>query len=92
MSLLNHSCDPNCSIVFSGPHLLLRAIRDIPAGEEVKTCVLYRLTLHMTLPKAYIPKAMPEGQLLIVFLLRERIPNVTDLSIFPSLKLKMDGD
>ncbi|KAF0873841.1 SMYD3 methyltransferase, partial [Crocuta crocuta] len=35
MSLLNHSCDPNCSIVFNGPHLLLRAVRDIEAGEEV---------------------------------------------------------
>ncbi|KAM6220010.1 histone-lysine N-methyltransferase SMYD3 isoform 3-T3 [Rhynchocyon petersi] len=34
MSLLNHSCDPNCSIVFNGPHLLLRAVRDIEVGEE----------------------------------------------------------
>ncbi|XP_068842243.1 histone-lysine N-methyltransferase SMYD3 isoform X2 [Capricornis sumatraensis] len=34
MSLLNHSCDPNCSIVFNGPHLLLRAVRDVEAGEE----------------------------------------------------------
>ncbi|XP_040824120.1 histone-lysine N-methyltransferase SMYD3 isoform X2 [Ochotona curzoniae] len=34
MSLLNHSCDPNCSIVFNGPHLLLRAVREIEAGEE----------------------------------------------------------
>ncbi|XP_072868012.1 histone-lysine N-methyltransferase SMYD3 isoform X3 [Chlorocebus sabaeus] len=34
ISLLNHSCDPNCSIVFNGPHLLLRAVRDIEAGEE----------------------------------------------------------
>lgn len=36
MSLLNHSCDPNCSIVFNGPHLLLRAVREIEAGEEVR--------------------------------------------------------
>ncbi|KAM5238916.1 histone-lysine N-methyltransferase SMYD3 isoform 2-T2 [Ctenodactylus gundi] len=34
MSLLNHSCDPNCSIVFNGPHLLLRAVKDIEVGEE----------------------------------------------------------
>ncbi|NP_001362891.1 histone-lysine N-methyltransferase SMYD3 isoform 3 [Homo sapiens] len=34
ISLLNHSCDPNCSIVFNGPHLLLRAVRDIEVGEE----------------------------------------------------------
>ncbi|XP_072804729.1 histone-lysine N-methyltransferase SMYD3 isoform X2 [Vicugna pacos] len=40
MSLLNHSCDPNCSIVFNGPHLLLRAVRDIEAGEELTICYL----------------------------------------------------
>ena len=40
MSLLNHSCDPNCSIVFNGPHLLLRAVRDVEAGEELTICYL----------------------------------------------------
>ncbi|KFO25464.1 SET and MYND domain-containing protein 3 [Fukomys damarensis] len=40
MSLLNHSCDPNCSIVFTGPHLLLRAVRDIEVGEELTICYL----------------------------------------------------
>ncbi|KAL1769896.1 histone-lysine N-methyltransferase SMYD3 [Sigmodon hispidus] len=40
MSLLNHSCDPNCSIVFNGPHLLLRAVREIEAGEELTICYL----------------------------------------------------
>ncbi|XP_066237831.1 histone-lysine N-methyltransferase SMYD3 isoform X3 [Saccopteryx leptura] len=40
MSLLNHSCDPNCSIVFNGPHLLLRAIQDVEAGEELTICYL----------------------------------------------------
>ncbi|XP_063092837.1 histone-lysine N-methyltransferase SMYD3 isoform X4 [Cavia porcellus] len=40
MSLLNHSCDPNCSIVFNGPHLLLRAVRDIEVGEELTICYL----------------------------------------------------
>lgn len=35
VSLLNHSCDPNCSIVFNGPLLLLRAVRDVQAGEEL---------------------------------------------------------
>ncbi|XP_058165379.1 histone-lysine N-methyltransferase SMYD3 isoform X2 [Dasypus novemcinctus] len=34
MSLLNHSCDPNCCIVFSGPHLFLRAVKAIEPGEE----------------------------------------------------------
>lgn len=40
VSLLNHSCDPNCCIVFSGPHLLLHAVRDIKAGEELTICYL----------------------------------------------------
>nr|XP_055229956.1 histone-lysine N-methyltransferase SMYD3 isoform X3 [Gorilla gorilla gorilla] len=40
ISLLNHSCDPNCSIVFNGPHLLLRAVRDIEVGEELTICYL----------------------------------------------------
>ncbi|XP_043860495.1 histone-lysine N-methyltransferase SMYD3 isoform X2 [Dromiciops gliroides] len=34
MSLLNHSCDPNCAIVFEGPRLFLRAVRNIQLGEE----------------------------------------------------------
>ncbi|KAL0608884.1 Histone-lysine N-methyltransferase SMYD3, partial [Plecturocebus cupreus] len=40
ISLLNHSCDPNCSVVFNGPHLLLRAVRDIEVGEELTICYL----------------------------------------------------
>ncbi|XP_053238691.1 histone-lysine N-methyltransferase SMYD3 isoform X5 [Podarcis raffonei] len=35
MSLLNNSCDPNCVIVFEGPRLHLRCIRDIEMGEEL---------------------------------------------------------
>ncbi|EMP37488.1 SET and MYND domain-containing protein 3 [Chelonia mydas] len=35
MSLLNHSCDPNCVIVFEGRQLLLRSIREIQIGEEL---------------------------------------------------------
>ncbi|XP_078213311.1 histone-lysine N-methyltransferase SMYD3 isoform X10 [Callithrix jacchus] len=40
ISLLNHSCDPNCSVVFNGPHLLLRAVRDVEVGEELTICYL----------------------------------------------------
>uniref|UniRef100_F7FRC7 [histone H3]-lysine(4) N-trimethyltransferase n=1 Tax=Monodelphis domestica TaxID=13616 RepID=F7FRC7_MONDO len=40
MSLLNHSCDPNCVIVFEGPSLFLRAVRDIQQGEELTICYL----------------------------------------------------
>ncbi|KAM6085676.1 histone-lysine N-methyltransferase SMYD3 isoform 2-T2 [Theristicus caerulescens] len=34
MSLLNHSCDPNCVIIFEGYQLLLRSVREIQIGEE----------------------------------------------------------
>uniref|UniRef100_A0A8C5MU57 [histone H3]-lysine(4) N-trimethyltransferase n=1 Tax=Leptobrachium leishanense TaxID=445787 RepID=A0A8C5MU57_9ANUR len=35
MSLLNHSCDPNCVIVFEGKCLHLRTVKEIPKGEEL---------------------------------------------------------
>lgn len=35
MSLVNHSCEPNCVTVFKGRHLHLRAIQEIQAGEEL---------------------------------------------------------
>ncbi|KAM3931204.1 histone-lysine N-methyltransferase SMYD3 [Leptodactylus fuscus] len=35
MSLLNHSCDPNCVIVFEGTRLHLRTIKEIPKDEEL---------------------------------------------------------
>eukprot|EP00062_Callorhinchus_milii_P013242 gi/632961137/ref/XP_007896590.1/ PREDICTED: histone-lysine N-methyltransferase SMYD3 isoform X1 [Callorhinchus milii] len=35
VSLLNHSCDPNCVIVFEGKQLLLHAVRHIQAEEEL---------------------------------------------------------
>uniref|UniRef100_A0A6P8R3D9 [histone H3]-lysine(4) N-trimethyltransferase n=1 Tax=Geotrypetes seraphini TaxID=260995 RepID=A0A6P8R3D9_GEOSA len=34
MSLLNHSCDPNCVIIFEGQRLLLRTIKEIQISEE----------------------------------------------------------
>uniref|UniRef100_A0A6P8Q3E3 [histone H3]-lysine(4) N-trimethyltransferase n=1 Tax=Geotrypetes seraphini TaxID=260995 RepID=A0A6P8Q3E3_GEOSA len=35
MSLLNHSCDPNCVIIFEGQRLLLRTIKEIQISEEL---------------------------------------------------------
>ncbi|KAJ1138361.1 hypothetical protein NDU88_004748 [Pleurodeles waltl] len=43
MSLLNHSCEPNCKIVFIGRHLHLRAIRKIQAGEELTVTYIDQL-------------------------------------------------
>ena len=34
-SLLNHSCSPNCMVVYNGTQLSLRTIRDVKAGEQV---------------------------------------------------------
>ncbi|XP_075719021.1 histone-lysine N-methyltransferase SMYD3 [Rhinoderma darwinii] len=35
MSLLNHSCDPNCVIVFEETRLHLRTVKEIPQGKEL---------------------------------------------------------
>lgn len=35
LAILNHSCRPNCSFVFYGPYVEVRAIRDIPSGEPL---------------------------------------------------------
>jgi hypothetical protein len=32
---INHSCDPNCETEEEDGHIFIRAIRDIPAGEEL---------------------------------------------------------
>eukprot|EP00741_Cyanophora_paradoxa_P015092 tig00020848_g14563.t1 len=37
-ALLNHSCSPNTSLSFEGRRLVLRAAKDIEAGEEVTSC------------------------------------------------------
>ncbi|KAJ3051502.1 hypothetical protein HK097_007466 [Rhizophlyctis rosea] len=35
LSLMNHSCDPNCAIIFNGRTATLRSIKDIDEGEEI---------------------------------------------------------
>ncbi|RUS22012.1 hypothetical protein BC937DRAFT_90643 [Endogone sp. FLAS-F59071] len=34
-AMINHSCQPNCVVVFEGPKILVRSIRPIKEGEEV---------------------------------------------------------
>lgn len=34
-SLLNHSCTPNCVLVYNGPQLSLRTIKDVKLGGQV---------------------------------------------------------
>lgn len=34
-SLLNHSCDPNCVVLFAGTKLTLRTVKDIPGGDQL---------------------------------------------------------
>ncbi|XP_063150837.1 SET and MYND domain-containing protein 4 [Candoia aspera] len=38
LSLLNHSCDPNTSVVFTGSTAEVRALRPIPRGQEILHC------------------------------------------------------
>ena len=38
-SLLNHSCSPNCTVVFQGRQLSIVATKDIPAGEETSQII-----------------------------------------------------
>ena len=40
---INHSCDPNCETRQTGGRIVFRALRDIPAGEELTFD--YRLVL-----------------------------------------------
>ncbi|MEE6475481.1 hypothetical protein FKM82_010761 [Ascaphus truei] len=48
MSLLNHSCDPNCVIVFEGRHILLRTVKEIPKGEELTISYIdVKVNTHM---------------------------------------------
>lgn len=35
-SLLNHSCDPNCVVVFRGRELLVRSVLPVSKGEQVR--------------------------------------------------------
>ncbi|KAJ3035790.1 hypothetical protein HDV00_003417 [Rhizophlyctis rosea] len=35
LALMNHSCDPNCAIIFQGRTATLRSIKDIKEGEEI---------------------------------------------------------
>lgn len=46
MSLLNHSCDPNCFTLFMGRHLHLRVIKTIKAGDELT--IQYTETMRPT--------------------------------------------
>uniref|UniRef100_A0A8C6V6V3 Protein-lysine N-methyltransferase SMYD4 n=1 Tax=Naja naja TaxID=35670 RepID=A0A8C6V6V3_NAJNA len=38
LSLLNHSCDPNTSVAFTGCTVEVRALRPIPLGQELLHC------------------------------------------------------
>eukprot|EP00960_Hanusia_phi_P077524 768706-Hanusia_phi.AAC.3 len=34
-SMMNHGCDANVSVSFAGRQMIVRAVRDIPAGQEI---------------------------------------------------------
>eukprot|EP01125_Pyxidicula_operculata_P001944 TRINITY_DN1189_c0_g1_i2.p1 TRINITY_DN1189_c0_g1~~TRINITY_DN1189_c0_g1_i2.p1 ORF type:complete len:320 (-),score=48.44 TRINITY_DN1189_c0_g1_i2:38-997(-) len=46
LSFINHSCSPNCVVIFDGPSATIKAIRDIKSGEEI--CIPYIETITST--------------------------------------------
>jgi len=48
-SLINHSCDPNADLNFYGDSVVVRAIRNIPEGEEI--CISYGPVFYEVKPK-----------------------------------------
>ncbi|RHZ10905.1 hypothetical protein DYB37_011285 [Aphanomyces astaci] len=45
-ALLNHSCAPNCILVFHKRQLSIRAIRDVAVGDELTVCRMSPLSDH----------------------------------------------
>ena len=48
-SLISHSCDPNADLNFYGDALVVRAIRNIPEGEEI--CITYGPVFYEVKPR-----------------------------------------
>lgn len=44
LALLNHSCDPNCVVVFERTNAVLRAVKPIDAGEQLTISYIDRAT------------------------------------------------
>lgn len=44
MSVINHSCAPNCVSTFDGKSQIVRALVDIPAGVELTVGFVHRLS------------------------------------------------
>ena len=53
-SLLNHSCIPNCSVVFEGKTLSVRIVSPIPSGQQVSPPLSSPSTLHLS-PNDLLP-------------------------------------
>jgi len=49
VSLINHSCDPNADLNFYGDAVVVRAVRNIPEGEEI--CITYGPIFYEAKPR-----------------------------------------
>ena len=59
-SFLNHSCEPNTVVLFSGAELRLRSVRPIASGEQVRASLCSSLglsvfPLSLFLPHPFLP-------------------------------------
>lgn len=61
ISRINHSCDPNCVLVFNGSTAVLRSVKALAAGDEVgQDGFVLEITLKFRayLKKKYMPSAL----------------------------------
>lgn len=55
---INHSCEPNCDVIIQHERILIYALRDIAAGEEITTDYLYELGLDGTRCNCQTPSCL----------------------------------
>ena len=64
-SLLNHSCSPNCTVVFQGRQLSIVATKDVPSGirSYLSLCHYVRLAPHSLEERMFVRKSECQNQM-----------------------------
>lgn len=64
-SLLNHSCSPNCTVVFQGRQLSIVATKDVPSGirSYLSLCHYVRLAPHSLEERLFVRKSECQNQM-----------------------------
>ena len=64
-SLLNHSCSPNCTVVFQGRQLSIVATKDVPSGirSYLSLCHYVRLAPHLLEERMFVRKSECQNQM-----------------------------